>query len=211
MALAYLTEIRLNTRAREVRADLKNGGRGFHHRTARLAPPETATADARLLWRLDTFRNGLRLLVQTPQEPDLSTLPDTYGTARTHPLDRHLERLTQGQRVRYRLAANPVRTGTDEITGMPLKNRIPCKGEEITRWFNHRTETLGLAPETLATYQLAPVTGTRDHKPGLRLTLTRYDGIATITDPAALRTAILTGIGRGRAFGAGLLTVAAIA
>lgn len=208
MPSAYLTEVRLNTRSREVRADLKNGGRGFHHRTTRLAPPDTTTEGPRLLWRLDTFGNGLRLLIQTPQQPDLTTLPDNYGTARTHPMDRHLERLTQGQKVRYRLTANSARYGTDEITGMPLKNRVACKGTEVTQWFTSRTTALGLTPQTLTAVQLAPVTGTRDHNPGLRLTLTRYDGIATITDPEALRTTLLNGIGHGRAFGAGMLTVA---
>jgi CRISPR system Cascade subunit CasE len=210
MPRAYLTEIRLNTRSNAVRADLQGGGRGFHHRLTRLAPPETATEDARLLWRLDTFRNGLRLLVQTPQEPDLGDLPDNYGTTRTHVLDRHLERLAQGQQVRYRLAANAVRWATDEVTGLPLKNRIPCKGEEIPHWFHRRVPDHGLAPDTLTAFQLPPVTGTRENKPGLRLALTRYDGIATITNPDALRTALLNGIGRGRAFGAGLLTVAPV-
>lgn len=210
MTSAHLTEIRLNTRSGAVRSDLKRGGHGFHHRTSRLAPPDTTPEphQARLLWRLDTFGNGLRLLVQTPDEPDLTTLPSDYGPARARPLDRHLDRLAQGNKVRYRLAANAVRWATDEITGLPLKNRIPCKGDEISHWFNRRTPAIGLQPETLSTYQLTTVTGSQDHNPGLRLALTRYDGIATITDPDALRTAMLTGIGRGRAFGAGLLTIA---
>ena len=210
MTSAFLTEIRLNTRSRAVREDLKRGGHGFHHRTARLAPPDTIENPThnRMLWRLDTFRRGLRLLVQTPNEPDLSSIPTDYGTSRTLPLNRHLDRLSHGQHVRYRLVANPVRWATDEITGLPLKNRVPCAGQQITHWFNHRAPRMGLSPETLTTYQLPTITGNKEHNPGMRLALTRYDGIAIVSDPDSLRTTILTGIGRGRAFGAGMLTVA---
>ncbi|MGC0314897.1 type I-E CRISPR-associated protein Cas6/Cse3/CasE [Kitasatospora acidiphila] len=211
MPSAYLTEVRLNTRSRDVRADLANGGYGFHHRTNRLidAAPDTPTGEARLLWRLDTFNNGLRLLIQSHQQPDPTTLPEHYGHARTLPLDKHLTRLTAGQKVRYRLAGNSVRFGYDEITGLPRPNRVPCKGEEITQWWSRRAPEAGLDLETTTTYGLPTVTGDDSRKPGFRLVLTRYDGIATITNPDALRTAMLTGIGRGKAFGAGLLTIAA--
>ncbi|MFE3504758.1 type I-E CRISPR-associated protein Cas6/Cse3/CasE [Kitasatospora sp. NPDC059146] len=209
MTSAYLTEIRLNTRSRDVQADLRNGGYGFHHRTARLTDSDTTSGNSRLLWRLDTFNNGLRLLVQTTDKPDPTTLPDHYGNTRTLPLDKHLDRLTTGQKIRYRLAGNSVRFAFDEITGLPLPNRIPCKGDEITTWWTRRAPDIGLDIDTTATFQLPTVTGTRERKPGFRLVLTRYDGTATITNPDTLRTAMLTGIGRGKAFGAGLLTIAA--
>ncbi|MGW4382460.1 type I-E CRISPR-associated protein Cas6/Cse3/CasE [Kitasatospora sp. NPDC004531] len=208
MTSAHLTEIRLNTRSRDVQADLRNGGYGFHHRTARLTNTETAGGETRLLWRLDTFNNGLRLLVQTMDKPAPQTLPDGYGVSRTLPLDKHFDRLAAGQKVRYRLAGNSVRFAFDEITGLPLPNRIPCRGEEITTWWTRRAPDTGLDLDTTTTSQLPTVTGTRDRKPGFRLVLTRYDGTATITDPDTLRTAMLTGIGRGKAFGAGLLTIA---
>ncbi|MFS8202560.1 type I-E CRISPR-associated protein Cas6/Cse3/CasE [Streptomyces sp. CWNU-52B] len=38
--------------------------------------------------------------------------------------------------------------------------------------------------------------------------LTRFDGQATITDPDQLRHALLHGIGRAKAYGAGLLSLA---
>lgn len=42
----------------------------------------------------------------------------------------------------------------------------------------------------------------------MRHHLTRYDGTATITDPDALTHALLTGIGRAKPYGAGLLSLA---
>lgn len=42
----------------------------------------------------------------------------------------------------------------------------------------------------------------------MRHSLVRYDGTATVTDPDALRAAVLAGIGRGKPYGAGLLSLA---
>ncbi len=42
----------------------------------------------------------------------------------------------------------------------------------------------------------------------MRHSLIRYDGTATVTDPTALTQAVLTGIGRGKPYGAGLLSLA---
>jgi CRISPR system Cascade subunit CasE len=42
----------------------------------------------------------------------------------------------------------------------------------------------------------------------IRHALTRYDGIAVVTDPDALRRAVLGGVGRGKSYGAGLLSLA---
>ncbi|MGW3183166.1 type I-E CRISPR-associated protein Cas6/Cse3/CasE [Kitasatospora sp. NPDC001119] len=218
MTTAHLTEIHLNTASRDVQADLRHGGLGFHRRTERLflpdgyVAPRTSSTGPRpslgLLWRLDTTRTGLRLLIQSTDPPDLTTLPDHYGTARTTELGPYLDHLTTGQHVHYRLTASPVHWARDKTTGKPLRNRIPCTGPDITHWWTRRAPDLGLDPYTTTTFQLTPVTGVADHNPHMRLPLTRYDGLATITDPTHLRAAILHGIGRSKAFGAGLLTLA---
>lgn len=48
--------------------------------------------------------------------------------------------------------------------------------------------------------------GHRDHN-RIRHARTRFDGTATITDPARLRHTILNGIGRAKAYGCGLLSI----
>ena len=53
------------------------------------------------------------------------------------------------------------------------------------------------------------VSKTRDGK-GQRLRSVRYDGILEITDPDKFRNTLLCGIGPGKAFGFGLLSVAPV-
>ena len=42
----------------------------------------------------------------------------------------------------------------------------------------------------------------------MRHAVVRFDGIGVVTDPDALRAAVLTGIGRGKSYGCGLLSLA---
>ncbi|MFI2633005.1 type I-E CRISPR-associated protein Cas6/Cse3/CasE [Streptomyces collinus] len=42
----------------------------------------------------------------------------------------------------------------------------------------------------------------------MRHSLLRYDGTATVTDPDTLTAAMVHGVGRGKPYGAGLLSLA---
>ncbi|WP_207770368.1 type I-E CRISPR-associated protein Cas6/Cse3/CasE [Frankia canadensis] len=55
---------------------------------------------------------------------------------------------------------------------------------------------------------LDDITGPRRGRTQIRHALTRYDGGAAVTGPDAIRDAILDGIGRGKSYGAGLLSIA---
>lgn len=63
------------------------------------------------------------------------------------------------------------------------------------------------APQRPATPQ-RPVQPRTTGAAPMRHSLIRYDGTATVTDPEALAAALLTGIGRGKSYGAGLLSLA---
>ncbi|WP_443065169.1 type I-E CRISPR-associated protein Cas6/Cse3/CasE [Streptomyces sp. NBC_00536] len=70
----------------------------------------------------------------------------------------------------------------------------PLGRESVVCEFTHRTrKELGIA--AVCSLQ------------SLRHSLVRYDGTATGTDPQALMAAVLSGIGRGKPYGAGLLTL----
>jgi CRISPR system Cascade subunit CasE len=57
-------------------------------------------------------------------------------------------------------------------------------------------------------HSLDDAVGGPNRKTGIRHAITRFDGIAMVTDPNALREAILTGVGRGKSHGCGLLSIA---
>jgi CRISPR system Cascade subunit CasE len=166
-----------------------------------------ARHQARALYRLDDTPTGLQLLIQTGLKPDIARLPDTYGNAELRDLTPLLAALCAEQYIAYRLAANPTKR-LGRQAGVDEGKVVPLPDDQVERWWLDRAPHCGLTPESLRTHQLGAATGRRDGTDRIRHAITRFDGFATITDPTALRTAILNGVGRGKSYGCGLLSVA---
>jgi CRISPR system Cascade subunit CasE len=221
-----LTRIRLNLHSPDVRRDLAHTD--SLHKTVMLLAPDHLGDNLRqqtgLLFRLerDTHPMPPTLLVQSHQPPDLTRLPDSYGTVQNRDLTPTLRALTPGRHVRYRITANAsaVRRVLDDHQPVDKKHGrkvVALYGDDALAWWQRRAAAAGLA---LTTTDTTPVPfarrrknnhtkGTRNKKTtGPWHVLTRFDGLATITDPDLLRHALLTGIGRGKPYGAGLLSLA---
>jgi CRISPR system Cascade subunit CasE len=129
---------------------------------------------------------------------------------------------TTGQRLRFRLLANPTRRLTEHSLGADgqlVKKwantdkkgmRVPVPTDQLLDWINRRAEKAGFSIEkdsinVLPGYVFANKRGDRH---GIRLRSVRYDGLLSVTEPALFRQAIIQGIGPGKAFGFGLLSVA---
>lgn len=167
----------------------------------------TPRADLGVLYRLETAHHNLRLLVQSLQEPDTSNLPVGYTDAGAVPLGPLLERSVPGTTVRYRIVANATKRfarGAQHLAG----KRIALGADDTRLWWATQATVAGLALLDDPTLQSDTITG-RDPTDG-RITLRpwRIDGSARVTDSNALADAIAAGIGKGRAFGCGLLTIA---
>ncbi|GAB7189074.1 CRISPR/Cas system-associated RAMP superfamily protein Cas6e [Kitasatospora sp. Ki12] len=115
------------------------------------------------------------------------------------------EALTEGRSVRYRLAGNPVHRLPDPAhkAGYRL---AALTGTAALNWWHTRARAVGL--DLTHTIMSPGRYNTSRAKPGLCHALVHFDGTATITDPHRLTDAIRTGIGRGKAYGAGLLSLA---
>ncbi|MGW1901682.1 type I-E CRISPR-associated protein Cas6/Cse3/CasE [Streptomyces hirsutus] len=222
---ATLTRIRLNLRNAEVRRDLAHPG--SLHKTIMLLVPEGLGDHPRqtagLLFRLEhaTQHTPPALLIQSRMPPDLTRLPRSYGRTETRDLTPLLTALTAGRHVRYRITANASarrqRTDGDPFFDTDTKPRhtdIPLHGDDALTWWQRKAAHAGLALHSAA---LTPMRRSRhpitrqhdDRQPDVfRHALTRFDGQATITDPDQLRHAVLRGIGRGKPYGAGLLSLA---
>src|SRR5690606_24726418 len=79
-------------------------------------PDASPTPEGRVLWRLDNTAHGATLYVVSPRQPDLThlaeqagwpTIPDSWEA---RPYDALLDRIEHGQRYRFRITANPVRS-----------------------------------------------------------------------------------------------------
>ncbi|MFJ2161391.1 type I-E CRISPR-associated protein Cas6/Cse3/CasE [Streptomyces sp. NPDC087856] len=196
--------LHLNTRSRRVLHDLSDT---LHlHHTIRALCPDAAMRESahfgRLLYRLDRDRDDATLRVQTPVPAILGALP--VGYARTVAVDRFSwpEAGLEGRSVRFLLDANATKAVSQP--GQRSK-RVALETPEGIAWWERQACRAGLATIAVRGQQLEPIIARRVARNPTYLPATRFEGTAVVTDPAALQRAVLTGIGRGRAYGLGLL------
>ena len=208
-AAAYLARIRLNPHSRDVQRDLRDHTQ-LHKTLMRLIPDDIGPNPRQqtgLLFRIDTTEYATTLLVQATHPLDPARLPNGYGHTEIKDLGPMFRALRAGLGVRYRIAVNP-----SKAQRLPLEqNRrgkvTPLYGPDADQWWERRARDAGLSLQTLNASPLAPVTR-GDAPDRIRHRLVRYEGSATVTDPEPLTAAVLTGIGRGKPYGAGLLSLA---
>lgn len=231
----FLSRIWLNPRRQATRAAVVNPQR-LH--AAVLAAFPTQTETQRLLWRLDLddpFRLGLLLV--SADVPSLEHVVEQFGwpsssdrQAETRPYRTFLDSLTAGQEYAFRLTANPVQSVAKRDRGervrgkpVPLTTRV-----QQTDWILERSQRAGFtirksaASQAMGDDTLLDLLVTRPNRIGFRkgqgsntqrvtLHTVTYEGTLTVDDPVLLRAAMTDGIGRAKAYGCGLLTLAALA
>ncbi|WP_405849150.1 type I-E CRISPR-associated protein Cas6/Cse3/CasE [Streptomyces sp. NBC_01518] len=225
-ATVTLTRIRLNRNSPDARRDLTHPH--SLHKTVMLLAPESLGEHPRqkagLLFRLEQAIEDTppTLLIQSQLPPDFSHLPRAYGTTQTRDLTPMFRALATGRSVRYRITANAsTRRKVKVLDGDPFfdpearHKDVPLHGDDALAWWQRKAVHAGLS---LTSTDITPVGPFRrpvrkrqnahSESDVFRHVLTRFDGIATITDPDQLRHALLTGIGRGKPYGAGLLSLA---
>lgn len=228
----YLSRIPVNVMSRAFRRDYAD----VHdmHRTLLSAFPEApagvaARQYAGVLWRLDGDGRDRVLLVQSARHPDWTRLPAGYASGRVQvkSLRPALAAVAPGRRLAFRLVANPTRS-TPPV-GEPGKRgrgtRRPLhRPEEQVAWLIRQGERLGFAVPSasdgepdVAASPLPPLVGRkaderRGGRSGDRLKITVqpvcFDGRLIVTDPDAFGSALREGIGRAKAYGCGLLSLA---
>ncbi|WP_433270620.1 type I-E CRISPR-associated protein Cas6/Cse3/CasE [Actinosynnema sp. CS-041913] len=215
----FLTKLILNVRSREFRRDFAD----IHdlHRTVMSAYPNTdgdipARQAHGVLWRLDPTHVGYTAYVQSHTGPNWTKLPAGYTTApaEVRPLQPVLDAVAPGCKLGFRLLANPTQdTRPIELKGKTRRVAHQKPEDQIT-WLIGKGNQHGFVIPTARDGQpdLAPspvprMTGRKD---GTTITVdaVRFDGHLVITDPTAFTHALITGIGRAKAYGCGLLTLA---
>lgn len=227
---AYLSRLVLDPRSRDVQKDLADVHR-LHQRVMSGFPDDVPTARKALgiLYRVDTGA-GVALLVQSKAAPTWTTLPDRYlatdwleegsTTVATTSMKPILDRCVTGTDLRFRLRANPTRfidskTGDD---GKRRGKRVPLrKDESRLEWLGRKARENGFAVIDVRQAERA-VPDVIQHEPGVvrgwreghHLTLegVLFEGRLRVVETERFRAAILDGIGRGKAYGFGLLSVA---
>jgi len=184
------------------------------------------STESGFLYRIDPQPGGgIVILVQSAIKPtwDYAFHNAQYLLVewKVKPFNPYFEK---GEQCRFRLVANPTRRidtmkkeERESCTKEEFREkrgrhgkRIPVRSEELHEWLARRAEPAGFSIDKNATtvqpgyiYWNNTLGGD-----GKRLRSVRYDGILTITDPDRFQQTLVRGIGPGKAFGFGLLTVA---
>ncbi|MFJ8477675.1 type I-E CRISPR-associated protein Cas6/Cse3/CasE [Kitasatospora sp. NPDC094011] len=209
----WLTRIIPDQRSRDARRD-NEGAIDLHHRMMSLFPDSVADTEARrrlgVLFRTETTAAGQQILLQSAQPPDLDRLPAGYGQAATKPLAPLLGALRPGLHIRYRIAANPIRRPSRSTRDLyQLKAVVPLQGAAADNWWARQSEAAGLTLDSLRSTPLDAARGYRRSDQRLiKHDRVLFEGTAVITDADCLRTRLTHGIGKGKAYGCGLLSIA---
>lgn len=229
----YLSRLDLNTRSRAVRRDLADCY--LMHRTVMSGFPDldgaNGTARARLgvLYRIELPHEAAPvLLVQSEVQPDWSHLEEPYllRPVQWKALGDVYRGLEAGRVLRFRLLANPTRkintkSGPDGRRSNGA--RVELRDEEQwTQWLDRKAAQHGFrllavrAAHNVADVRTAKqgkITGTKTATgtdSGYALTLfgVQFDGRLVIQDRGLFAAALRNGIGPGKAYGFGLLSIA---
>jgi len=231
----YLSRIILNPSSKAVMHDL--GSPRELHKTISGCFPAIDGQDAKptheretprkaynLLHRLDHKGECAVLYVQSSIEPDWDKLMPGYASRKdAKPVHDLYSNISNGDRLQFRLAANPTkRAGKDDV-GKPRfhdekrRRRIDIRTEaDRIKWLARKGEHCGFRLAVAASPDGAVmVEATTEnassfkHDKG-RVTLGSaiFTGVLEVTDADAFRNALANGIGSGKAYGFGLMSVA---
>lgn len=193
-----------------------------------------------VLYRIETVEKStdtVRLLVQSAMEPDWSIFPppslkgyedqENFSVRR---VDSLYDRISTGMRLLFRLRANPTKRLPSNVTGQ--EDRLSGKRVALLReteqiaWLARKGEQHGFRllsadgyPEVVSVQVSKQEeswgwhrrdSGAGDGSKRLSFGAVVFNGLLEVTNHEQFQTALLNGIGSGKAFGFGLLSIAQV-
>ena len=173
--------------------------------------------DGGFLFRIEPDR-PTRILVQSVLKPDweyaFQNAP--YLLAEAPKVREFDPEFSFGQRFRFRLVMLMVKRRSknhrEEDPKAPLEVPIRCENGDFSAWTNRLTEMAARHGFLAEHVQVQPNRNLRMKQQGDRqprsFNAALFDGLLACTDPELLKAAVINGVGRGKAFGMGLLSLA---
>lgn len=233
--MLYLSSLMVSGRSREARGDLGNC-QALHRRVLHAFPDGADVTAARerfgVLYRVEPVDGGARILVLSREKPDWSRLPEAYlrgAVADPKRVDEAYARLAVNDELVFRLRANPTRRISNRNMSAEEKwrgKRVDIRGEDAQiAWLRDKGKVAGFAllavrsrtdatdsgevPNVRTVQVGGSVTGgVRERR--LTFASVTFEGRLRVTNPEAFRQALMQGIGSGKAFGFGLLSIAPV-
>ncbi|RAV31705.1 type I-E CRISPR-associated protein Cas6/Cse3/CasE [Corynebacterium heidelbergense] len=214
----YLSRMLLNPQRRKTRFFLASP-HAMHAAVMSCFPtPLDGVNRERVLWRIDQLGNRVVLYIVSPDRPSFEHLQEQAGWSAqsswdTRPYGAALQRIENGQTFAFRVLVNP----THVVTKDGKKKRMGHEtAEHQLRWLIDRSSQAGFSVVEQDGDPMIRVV--RSDKISFRrgsgkVTLVRagFDGVLRVEDATAFVRTLTQGIGRGKGYGCGLLTIAAVA
>ena len=169
------------------------------------------------LWRVDNFGDNSALLIVSVKTPELSHIVKEIGVGdeRNKTLDYvpFLERIECGHVWNFRLCANPVEHKKKDSSDKRGKVYALRSSTEQIEWIKKQCEKYGFNVKGCSIIGdewkiLKP--DKNNGKNTVSIRAVTFEGVLVVTDADIFREALTRGIGRGKAYGCGLLTIAGV-
>ena len=189
---------------------------------------ERAT-ESGFLFRIDPHTDARAvILVQSAIEPDWDYAFHNahYFLAAPPEMKQFDPRVKKGERLRFRLLANPTRRlsrNSPDAKEESIGKRVPVPPTQLFEWLARKGESGGFSIQKESTtvqpaydyfrkpdkeHEEKSGDEGRDQKSCLRSV--RFDGVLEVTDGSCFRNTLVRGIGPAKAFGFGLLSIAPV-
>lgn len=205
----YISRVEIDTENRRKIAELTHLG-AYHNWVEKSFPKEFAAGErSRKLWRIDQLNGKSYLLIVSKSEPDMVQL-EAYGvpeTGQCKTYDAFLQGLAHGQKMSFRLTANPVRAVKKDNQRGIIYPHITV--EKQLEYLEKRAEKLGFSLVG-QNYQIVqrdfPILRKKGGK-NIKLARAIYEGYLIIENAEVFKKTLTEGVGKEKAYGFGMMTV----
>lgn len=174
----------------------------------------------RNLWRTDWLEDTCYLLVLSEGEPDFTNLvkhfgcPNSTKSWETKDYEPLMTRLKIGDSWRFRLRANPIRSSFKEKDEPSGRGKVfaHVTQEQQRQWLFMRAEKCGFKLREnefdVVHTEWRKFPKNQNGKHHVTLRTATFEGLLVISNLESFKQTLVTGIGRAKAYGCGLLTIA---
>lgn len=205
----YLSRMELDIRRRSTRSLMES-----RERIHGMVESAFSGERTRKLWRVDVLNEKTYLLILSQDRPDLTRAAQQYSsdgndTWQTKDYSPLLNRIKEDTVWWFRLTANPTKSGP--MNGSRGKVRACGTESEQKQWLMDRAEKNGFYLQEdgfrIMESEWHSFKKGNEYDRTVMLRSVTYEGLLKVTDVERFRYLLCSGIGRGKAYGMGMLTV----
>ncbi len=176
----------------------------------------------RRLWRIDCLKGTWYLMIVSEDKPDLTQAVRQFGNEEgpvlweTKDYQPLLSRIREGDLWHFRLTANPTISRVVEREGEKTRGKVYAHltSAQQENWLATRAAAHGFAVDE-GQFRVVHEEWYNFRKKSMKkgrisILAVTYEGILCITNAECFRRTLTEGIGRGKAYGMGLLTIAGL-